>query len=385
MKKPFSTFIRYIALQFVCGTLLVGLVYGDWPFVRGDALASGSSTNKFPDEPDVLWEFTAENSGFEATAVIQQGIIYVGDVDGTFYAIDLMTGQKKWKKTFEDSGFLNAAAIVDDLVYVTDFDGVLRCLKSDSGELVWEFPTESEVYAAPNVHAGSVLLVTESGSLLSIDAASGQEQWKFEIEAPLRCWPTIVAGRVFLAGCDEQLHAIDFQTGEEVAGLPINGPTGVTPAVYNGMMFFGTEQGTLYAVSAKQMETLWTSTNSKRVQPIRVAAAVDKRVVVSGSLGKQVLGLDPATGDLLWEFSIRSRMESSPVIVGDVVFMSTVRGRIYTVNASNGEEVWQFQAGGSFLASPAVSHERVVLGNTDGTLYCFGEKVPHAETDEKTE
>ena len=32
------------------------------------------------------------------------------------------------------------------------------------------------------------------------------------------------------------------------------------------------------------------------------------------------------------------------------------------------------EAGGKFVASPAVAGERLVIGNTDGTLYCFGKK-----------
>ena len=63
-----------------------------WPFVRGDIKATGVAPSALPENPDVVWQFLAEDSGFEATAVIDQGTIYVGDVDGTFYAIQLATG-----------------------------------------------------------------------------------------------------------------------------------------------------------------------------------------------------------------------------------------------------------------------------------------------------
>ena len=36
--------------------------------------------------------------------------------------------------------------------------------------------------------------------------------------------------------------------------------------------------------------------------------------------------------------------------------------------------VLDFDAGGGFTASPAVVDGRIILGNTDGTLYCFGPK-----------
>ena len=41
-----------------------------------------------------------------------------------------------------------------------------------------------EVYAAPNVYEGQVLVTTEAGELISLDVDSGEQNWLFEIEAP---------------------------------------------------------------------------------------------------------------------------------------------------------------------------------------------------------
>ena len=84
----------------------------------------------------------------------------------------------------------------------------------------------AKLYAAPNVVDGRVLVTTEAGELISLDAETGEQQWHFQIEAPLRCWPTVVDGRVLLAGCDERVHAVDVATGKEVDGVDIDGPTG---------------------------------------------------------------------------------------------------------------------------------------------------------------
>ncbi|MEQ8836037.1 MAG: PQQ-binding-like beta-propeller repeat protein, partial [Lacipirellulaceae bacterium] len=77
-------------------------------------------------------------------------------------------------------------------------------------------------------------------------------------------------------------------------------------------------------------------------------------------------------GELAWEFPTRTRVECSPLIVGEHVFFGTVRGRLYLVDLKTGEDVWDFNAGGGFIASPAISDGRIIIGNTDGTLYCFG-------------
>jgi outer membrane protein assembly factor BamB len=67
-------------------------------------------------------------------------------------------------------------------------------------------------------------------------------------------------------------------------------------------------------------------------------------------------------------------VESSPVIAGNRAFAATTAGKLYLIDLPTGETKWEYDAGGGFTASPAVVDGRIIIGNTDGTLYCFGEK-----------
>jgi len=375
-----SASLRENLLFFVVALICVmPTASADWPLVRGDAFASGVAKSGLSAELGVLWKVTLEKSGFEATAIIVDGTVYVGDFDGTFYAFALNDGKLLWKKTFAESGFTEAAAFSEGRIFVTDFNGIVRCLDRKDGEVLWSHEAASESYAAPNVHDGKVLLTLEAGELLALDTKTGDQQWRYRIEAPLRCWPTVVEGRVLLAGCDQRFHAIDIATGTETAGLDIDAQTGATPAAMDGKVFFGTEQGTFYSITAKTMQVHWQTSNSKHGQPIRASAAVDRRCIIFPNHGKLVTALDPTDGSPLWTFSVRSHVESSPVIAGDLVFLPTKRGRLYAVDVISGEEHWQYQAGGTFLASPAIAQGKLVIGNEDGTLYCFGKKERAAD------
>lgn len=343
-----------------------------WPLVRGDALASGVAHSKLPDNPQVVWKHTLNDSGFEATAILAGGKVFVGDFDGTFHALALKDGKPLWKQVFKDSGFTQAAAYAEGRLVVSDFDGMVRCLNAEDGKTLWSYEASSESYAAPNIHDGKVLLSLEAGELLALDLETGKLLWNFRIEAPLRCWPTVVENKVLLAGCDQRFHVVDINSGMESAGVDIDAQTGSTPAVLDGHVLFGTEQGTFYSISAKTMQIRWQYRNPKQGQPIRASASVDKRSVIFPNQGKQVTALNPINGEKLWTFTVRSTVESSPVIAGDQAFLSTKRGRLYGVDVTSGKETWQYQAGGSFLASPAIAQGKLVIGNEDGTLYCFG-------------
>jgi outer membrane protein assembly factor BamB len=183
-----------------------------------------------------------------------------------------------------------------------------------------------------------------------------------------------------LAGCDSLLHIINIADGQEIHTVEIDGPTGATPAMRKGRVYFGTEGGTFFAIDVSENNeqppgVAWTFRDPRRGQPIRSAAAVTEHLVVYGSQGKAIYGLDPASGDGKWAVPTRSRVESSPVIAGRHVVAATTAGKIYLLDAATGEAKWEYDAGGGFNASPAVVLSRIILGNTDGTLYCFAPKV----------
>lgn len=354
----------------------------DWPVVRGDILGSGVAAKPLPDELDVVWTYRAgEDAGFDATAVVADGVIYVGDNAGTFHAVRLADGTAVWTKQFEDSSFAAGAAVDNNRVYAGDLNGIIHCLSTADGQEQWAANIEAEVYAGPTPHGEDVLFTCEAGMLACFNAADGRPRWQpFHIDAPLRCSPTIANGRLMLAGCDSLLHVIDAQNGKEIATVKIDGPTGATAAMRDDRVYFGTEGGTFFAIDVpagggKQPGVAWSFRDPPRNQPIRTAAAVTDRIVVFGTQGKAIYGLDPASGKQKWKLPTRTRVESSPVIAGDRVVAATAGGIVYLLDTATSEPKWQYEAGGSFTASPAVVDGRIILGNGNGTLYCFGAKL----------
>ena len=65
-----------------------------------------------------------------------------------------------------------------------------------------------------------------------------------------------------------------------------------------------------------------------------------------GSRDKQLHALDPKTGKPLWSFATKGRIDGSPVVVGDRVFVGSADGRLYELSVKTGEKLWQFEAGG---------------------------------------
>lgn len=346
----------------------------DWPLVRGDAAATGAVDTPVMEPLDILWTYEATDSGFETTASIVDGVVYVGDADGTFHAVKLADGEPVWTKKFEETGFVAGSAVVDGRIYCVDYNGIVRCLQTENGETIWEFNTDTSLYAAPNVYEGIVLLAADSGQLFALDAVTGEQKWEpFTIDQPLRCWPTVVAERVLIAGCDGRLHLVDVNTGKDVESIDIGGPADGMPAVIGDRVFFCTAGGVFHGMTIKPLASLWQYGHRGQGEEIHAAAATEKQIVL-GTHDKRMVALEPATGEEIWSVPLKSRAESSPVVAGELVLFGTVRGRLQAVQLSDGKEIWNEEVGGRFTASPALSDGRMVIGNDDGTLYCIGAK-----------
>ncbi|HEX2475811.1 MAG TPA: PQQ-binding-like beta-propeller repeat protein [Lacipirellulaceae bacterium] len=404
MNPPFDSFRRKTIRQLIAplaGLAIVAVcgVAGaeDWPVVRGDILGSGVAQTTLPDTLEVVWTYKApDDAGFDATAVIAGGVIYVGDNAGTFHAVRLADGKPVWTKTFEDSSFAAGAAIDKDRLYVGDLNGVVRCLATSDGTQIWEAaPLDGEIYAGPTPYGEDILVTSEAGTLSWLNAADGKQRLpQFKIEAPLRCTPTISAGHVMLSGCDSLLHVVNAADGKETNTVEIDGPTGSTAAMRGERVYFGTEGGTFFAIDVSadgnaKPAVAWTYRDPQRGQPIRTAAAVTDDIVVYGSQGKAIYALNPTNGEVKWKLPTRNRIESSPVIAGNRVVVATAAGKLYLIDAASGEVIFENDFGGSFAASPAVVDGRIIIGNGDGTLYCFGaqdaEKQSATEVTESTE
>ncbi|HEY1603300.1 MAG TPA: PQQ-binding-like beta-propeller repeat protein [Pirellulales bacterium] len=342
-----------------------------WPVFRGNATSDGVATSTLPPEPTLIWKRSIKDGMFEATPAIVDGVVYIGGLNGYFYALDLKSGEEKWG-FFSELGFRAPAAVRDGLVYVGDTEGRFVCLDAATGESKWGLSTDAEINAGANFYQNNVIIGSQNGTLYALDAKTGKEAWKYSIDNMIQCSPTIVENRVFLAGCDSVLHIIDLDNGQRVAQVEIGDPTGVTPAAVGDMVYFATQGARVFCVNWRQAKVVWTYEHDKKKSPYQSSPAVGQDMVVIGGRDRMIHGLRATTGDEAWIFPTKRVVDASPVIVGDRVFVGAGDGRVYGLKLASGEKVWEYEAGGDFIGSPAVAAGRMVVAGGNGDVFCFG-------------
>jgi len=234
----------------------------DWPKFLRDLNNSANSAETGIDSSNVStlrakWVFSTgyEVSASPAVATIKgESILYLGSWDGTFHALNAVTGQKIWSFTIDiippcttNSCRIGSSAAVDvanNLVFFGTMNAYLYALNATTGALVWKQqlgdPTKgAEVWSSPVFYNGMVFVGlashTDSPCIIGLVNAyhelSGNPVWSFSTIDQNSCSSgTCVGGAVWSS------LAIDATNGIVYAGTGNPGAS-CTPPTQNATRY----------------------------------------------------------------------------------------------------------------------------------------------------
>jgi outer membrane protein assembly factor BamB len=73
-----------------------------------------------------------------------------------------------------------------------------------------------------------------------------------------------------------------------------------------------------------------------------------------------------ALAGLQWRFMTNGDVISSPVALGNAVYVGSGDGNLYSLDAKAGTKKWAFDAGNAIHSSPAIGAGAVYIGTRDG-------------------
>ena len=367
--------------ELIVGTGGVKQAAGDWPLFRGDAQGAGVATTTLPpnDQLEVLWEYEAggRDPAFKSSPIVvrnqsdQRPTVYIADLDGKIYSFDLETGKKNWE--FQAGISIEASpAYKDGHIYIGDLDGGFYCL-DEFGEQVWKKDLVAPIMGAANFYRDGVLLGTDDASLYFLDRKDGKQLWKFAASDQIQCSITVSDDVAFVAGCDGHFRLIDLDDGSERGAVPMGSPTGCTPAVSQGYAVVGTEQAEFVCIDLKNVEVKWGFADEDGAAAIRGAAAVKGQQVIFGARNRQLYSVNLDTGKQDWTVTLKGRVDGSPIVVEDRIFVGAGDGRLYVLSL-DGKFQWEKQFKGPLNSSPAAAFGKLVIATDRGLVYCLGKK-----------
>lgn len=338
----------------------------------------------------VTYTVTAEDGSTQVytvtISIINNGTVYIGNLDGVFYALDALTGAKKWE--FKTGGSINSTpTVVNGVVYFASWDKKLYALDAETGAKKWESNPATvsllQPFAAPMVVNGFLYYGGEH-HLYALDASNGTKKWEYQHDE-VYGWsasPTVVDGVVYASirgssGGKSGLHALNATTGVLKWHQPGIGISESSPAVANGLLFAGSEYEGLMAFDIATGAIKWKFDSGLIVNSSPTVASgvvyVGASAFGSNKDNDKLYAVDAATGVKKWEFKTPDGGPdySSPVVAGGSVYIGA-GGTLYAVDAASGTKKWETKpdVGNLILSGPVVATGLVYLG-IGKKLYAF--------------
>ena len=220
--------------------------------------------------------------------------------------------------------------------------------------------------------AGKLILHHRVGAeevVEAMDIKTGATQWRYAYptnyrddfgfdEGP-RAVPVVANGIVYTFGAQGQLHAVGLADGkkrwsEDTAtkyrvAKGFFGAAG-SPLVEDGRVIanVGGKGAGIVAFDAATGKVLWTATDDEASYSSPVGATIGGKRLAIFLTRAELLGLEPATGTVVFRRPWRARNANSvnaasPVVVGDLIFVSAEYGPgagVLRVEGSNLVDVW---------------------------------------------
>ncbi len=157
-------------------------------------------------------------------------------------------------------------------------------------------------------------------------------------------------------------------------------------AVSGGDLFFGSMDGKLIALDSSSGNPRWqVSLEGSAEGGIGCAGpaagvGIYGTPLVAGDLvfvsayNGRLYAINTDSGALRWVYPHEGNLEplaGGPALAGDRVYFGSFDGKVYALNVATGEKEWQFETGDEIWATPVVDGDRLYIGSFDNKLYAL--------------
>lgn len=296
---------------------------------------------------ELLWSRMVRNSVKNSIAVCA-GRVFAQDAQGWLYAMDCKTGELVWEKKLRVNALpslIEGLTAKDGVVYAGTGKG-LTAIKP-SGEVLWtneDWGQHEGTTSTIAVGAGAVILGSQWQGLFANDINTGKMMWKLSDYglSDRGSTPTIAGGTAYLTS-RSSIFAIDVATGKfERKELPSSVDVTSSPLIMEDIIVFGTAAHGIMALD-RAFEPKWqVETNPalaytapytrKPVATVETSPvkAGDNMIICGASDG--VLRAIDKQGRLLWSYNCGAPIFSTPVVRGNLLYVSDYSGNIYCLD-----------------------------------------------------
>ncbi len=376
-----------------------------WPAFRGPNAVGIAHYSNAPLEWDgesglnILWKSPVPRRGF-SSPIVWGNRIFLTAADSEAREVlcyDTASGDLLWRS---EIGVVPGMPHV--LPEVTDYTTYAASTPATNGEFVFAiFGTGNlaafdfdgnmqwvrHLVSVENIYGHSSSLITYEdkvfvqfdddggGRVFAIDGRTGRTIWKAERELET-CWSSPIiaaagAGPQLVVAGHPNLKGYDIETGAELWRHDcLGGEVASSPAFSGNRVFAANEFAVLTAIElGDPIQILWEAYDE--LPDVSSPVAFADYIVMASGMGT-VSMYNAASGELLWSKDFDEGFYSSPLLVGDNIYLMDKTGTTYVFEAGpEYREISRNPLGEVANTIPAIMDGRIFIRGNDH-IYCIG-------------
>jgi outer membrane protein assembly factor BamB len=88
---------------------------------------------------------------------------------------------------------------------------------------------------------------------------------------------------------------------------------------------------------------------------------------------------------IIWKFTAKSGIYSSPVIDGNIIYFGSNDSCLYALDKNTGKPIWCYHTKGQIRSKPLIYNETIIFNSTDGFIYSLDKNNGNGKWQFKTE
>ncbi|CAJ0992223.1 outer membrane protein assembly factor BamB [Pantoea sp. Nvir] len=292
-------------------------------------------------------------------------------------------------------------------VFAADRFGIVKSLDTFSGKEKWRIDlSEKTGFFSKNISAllsGGITVVgdhiyisSERGRVFSLNSSDGSIVWQTQLNSEALSCPVVSDGFVLIHTSNGALHGLDQNTGKEKWDLNLDVPLTLslrgesTPATAFGGAIVGGDNGRVTAVMIKRGQIIWQqlvslpggTTEIDRLNDIDSTPVIVGNVVYALGYKNVMTALDLRSGEILWKRKIGGVRDI--VVDHGNIYLVDKEDRVIALTADGGATIWSQNAlMYRALTSPILFNGWLIVGDSEGYLHGINTIDGHFITQKK--
>ena len=268
--------------------------------------------------------------------------------------------------------------VTGESVLAATKSGAVYKFQDATGKVLWKAILPAFVSKKMVIDGGFVYALDSAGNLACIELSTGEKKWirkldnSAEVDIREVRGLSLSAGNVYVGNVGT-VEVFEANTGRKLGKYNVSKYVGKFGAIIGDISFtsnsivFARHDGWIFSESLDN----YSKNRWKHRLPSQISSVVSEgNLIYVGTTRGKLYSIDLNTGKLFWEREIGSAIGGIFVGLKDV-YANTYDGLIMSLRRENGALNWSDNLNGLILTSPFVHNKQIFFTTTLGNIYGF--------------